>query len=211
MRELKSRPPEVNTWNDAWFEAHSLFVYESFLYIIAALMRSNAFQTLHEVFTSHYLLPETESHGDNRFACFACFYGYSDSLQPILAPEGQRLYSPAAELLKRQADRSDIPFDDVIQADLLVLMLAFITPNATWYPQTLHYAPYHKEFPFFLRATQHKNFKKLAIITGIDDADVLRDKVKEGHERLKVDSWHNFHRTRTFWPSMNMDKLDTLK
>ena len=211
MRELKSRPPEVNSWNDAWFEAHSLFVYESFLYIIAALMKSNAFHTLHEVFTSHYLLPETERHGDNRFACFDCFYGDSESLQAVLAAEGKRLCSPAAELLKRQADRGDIPFNDVIQAELLVLMIAFITPRATWYPQTLHYAPYHKDFPFFIRATQHKNFKKLAIITGIDDADTLRATVKEGHERLRTDSWHNFRRNRSFWPSMNMDKLDTLK
>jgi len=211
MRELKSRPPEVNSWNDAWFEAHSLFVYESFLYIIAALMKSNAFHTLHEVFTSHYLLPETERHGDDRFACFDCFYGDSESLQAVLAAEGKRLYSPAAELLKRQADRSDIPFNDVIQAELLVLMIAFITPNATWYPQTLHYAPYHQGFPFFIRATQHKNFKKLAIITGIDDANTLRAAVKDGHERLGINSWHNFHRNRSFWPSMNMDKLDTLK
>ena len=40
LRELKSRPPEVNTWNDAWFEAHSVFVYETFLYTIASLLKT---------------------------------------------------------------------------------------------------------------------------------------------------------------------------
>ena len=34
LRELKSRPEEINAWNDAWFEAQSVFVYETFLYII---------------------------------------------------------------------------------------------------------------------------------------------------------------------------------
>jgi hypothetical protein len=42
LLELKSRPPELNSWNNAWFEAHSVFVYETFLYIIAALMKTGA-------------------------------------------------------------------------------------------------------------------------------------------------------------------------
>ncbi len=45
----------------------------------------------------------------------------------------------------------------------------------------------------------------------IADADELREKVKEGHEKLNVKSWHNFHFNRNFWDPMNMDKLDTLK
>ena len=62
--------------------------------------------------------------------------------------------------MKRQAQRADIPFVNVIQADLLVLLMAVITPDIRWYPQTLHYARYAQEFPFFVCAIQHKNFKK---------------------------------------------------
>ena len=104
LRELKSRPPEINSWNDAWFEAHLIFVYEIFLY-----------------------------------------------------------------------------------------------------------SPYSSGFPFFIRAEQHKNFLKLAIITGIDNADILREKVKEGHNRLNVSQWHDFHFHDSFWSSMNMENLDSLK
>jgi hypothetical protein len=211
LRELKSRPPEVNSWNDAWFEAHSLFVYETFLYIIAALLKAGDYNALHEVFTSNYLLPQTERYGDERFENFDCFHGYSETLQAVLAPKGQRLISSAAELLKRQADREDLPFGDIIQAELLVLLMTFITPNTRWYPQTLHYAQHSKDYPFFLRATQHKGFVKLSRVTGIPTADDLRTKVKVGIERLKVSEWHNFHFNRNFWLSMNMDKLDTLK
>jgi hypothetical protein len=210
-RELKSRPPEMNSWNPAWFEAHSLFVYETFLYIVAALMKAGAFTVLHDILTSQYLAPQTERDGEARFENFGCFYARSDTLQAVLAPEGKRLYSPAAELVRRQADREDLPFRSVIEAELLVLMMAFITPTARWYPRTLHYAQFNREFPFFLRATQHKNFKKLALITGIDDADKLRSAVKAGHERLEANTWHNLHSHRDFWASMNMDNLDTLK
>lgn len=209
LLELKSRPPEVNSWNDAWFEAHRVFVYETFLYIVAALLRTDSFDSLRLVLTSHYLLPETAS-GTNRFDKFDAFYGHSDTLQ-ILAPKGQRLNAPAAELIKRQADREDVPFAAVIQAELLVLMMAFITDGSRWYPQTLHYSSRAGAFPFFVKAARHRDFQKLAKITGIGTGDELRLAVKAGHEKIGVNRWHKFWASdRTFWGSMNMDGLDTL-
>lgn len=211
LLELKSRPPQVNSWSDVWFEAHRVFVYETFLYIIAALLKTGSFSILHLVLNSHYLLPESEAHGPNRFDTFDAFYGHSETLQ-VLAPEGRKLHSPAAELIKRQADRTDLPFVAVMEAELLVLMMAFITDGSRWYPQTLHYSSRGGAFPFFVRAAQGRNFQKLAQITGISSANELREAVKAGHERLRVNEWHNFWITdRSFWKSMNMDALDTLK
>jgi len=211
LRELTSRPSEVRSWNDVWFEAHRIFAFETFLYIIAALLKVGAHQTLHEIYTSNYLIPATDRQGQDSFQKFDCFWAYSETLQPVLAPEGRKLNSPAAELLKRQADREDLPFSEIMQAELLTLLLSFITPDVRWYPQTLHYASYGDGFPFFMRAAQHKNFAKISKITGIESADELREKVKEGHERAGTDRWHTFHFERDFWSSMNMENLDTLK
>lgn len=211
LKELKSRPEEVTSWNDAWFEAHKLFVYETFLYVIAALLKTGSFSDLNNVFTSHYILPQTERYGDKRFRRFDDFYAYSDILNSVLAPEGKKLYAPAAELIKRQANREDLPFSDVLQADLLALLYSFISPDTRWYPQTLYYSSFSKEFPFFIRASQHKHYKKLATITGFTDANKLREEVKKGHERLNTQNWSNFHFNSSFWDSMNMDNLDTIK
>jgi hypothetical protein len=211
LRELKSKPAEINSWNNSWFEAHSIFVYETFLYIIAALLKSGSYSVLHEIFTSHYLVPPSDNNGQSDFEKFDCFHGYSETLQTVLAPEGRKLHSPAGELLKRQADREGLPFGDVMQAELLILLMSFITPDTRWYPQTLHYASHGNSYPFFVRAAQHKYFKKLSIITGITTADELREKVKEGQERVRADRWYNFHFGRSFWSSMNMDELDKLK
>jgi hypothetical protein len=211
LRELKSRPPEVNSWNDMWFEARSVFVYETFLYIIASLLKRGAYSVLHEIFTSHYLRPKTERYSQDRFDNFGVFHGSSQALQSVLAPNGQRLYSPEAELIKRQADREDFPFSAVTEAELLVLLMAFISVEARWYPGTILYRS-QEEFPFFVRATQHKHFLKLAAITGITNADDLRNAVVAGHERLNVKTWYNFPSYgNSFWDRMNMDKLDTLK
>ncbi len=210
LLELKARPVEVKQWNKNWFEAHRLFVFETFLYIIATLLKNRAFKDLNNVFTSHYIMPLTERGGDRKFVTFYDFYAYSEILNPILAPEGPGLLSPEAELLKRQANREDIPFSDLIQADLLTLLMASIEPGTRWYPQLMYYSDYGAEFPFFIRASQHKHFANLAIITGIADVDILREKVKEGFERLNVRNWHRFF-TKNFWKSMNMDNLDTIK
>lgn len=211
LLELKSRPPELNSWNDSWFDAHEFFAYETFLYIIAALLKTNALLVLHTVFNSHYLLPETERYREDLFVRFDRFYGTADSLQLVLAPEGKRLFSPAAELTKRQADRTDIPFKSILEAELLILLMALITPDTRWYPQTLYYTRETRQFPLFLRASQHKHFIKLAIITGIDNADVLRESAKNGYSRLGIDQWHNFHFIDSFWRVLNMDKLDTIR
>ncbi len=207
LLELKSRPPQVNPWQEVWFEAHRVFVYETFLYIVAALLKADAFDILHLLFTSHYLLPESEAHGTNRFVNFDAFYGYSQTLQ-VLAPEGRKLLAPAAELIKQQADRIDIPFTDIIQAELLVLMMALITDGTRWYPQTLLYASYDDAMPFFLKATQHRHFVKLAQITGVSAADELRKAVRAGYQRMNVmgELWL----TESFWERMNMNALDTL-
>ncbi len=207
LLELKSKPENLNSWQDSWFDAHSVFVYETFLYVIAALIKASSFETLHLVFHSHYVLPRN---GSNKFEPFDAFYGYSDFLQ-ILAPEGKKLNAPAAELVKRQADRSDISFKDLMQAELLALMMSFIVKDARWYPQTLHYAAYEDAFPLFLKATRKRDFQKLAKITGISSADELRSQVKKGQEMLGSHSFHNFWRSGTsFSMLMNMDGLDTL-
>ena len=214
LLELRARPKEVTQWNDTWFEAHRLFVYETFLYIVAALLKTGAFSAIHEIFTSSYLKPETEVHGNgDDFTTFDSFETFSRTLNPLLAPAGQRLLSPAAALLQRQATRQDLPFESIIEADLLILLAATLNERARWFPQTLFYASYGRTFPFFLRATQQKHFKKLSIITGIQTADELRSKTKEGLTRMKIETWTDYqmHGNVSYWNAMNMDKLDTIK
>lgn len=211
LRESKTRPEEVTSWNDEWFGAHALFVYETFLYIVAALLKTGRDDVLHEVFTTDYLLPEREWNGGQRFDTFDSFYGYSGTIGPAINPEGQKYHSPAAELIKRQADRPDVPFNALIEAELLVFLMALLTPNERWYPGTLHYAGYSRGFPLFIRAAQHKGFKRLAKITGIDDAEKLRAMVKDGQQRMQIGKWNEFRFSGNLSTTMNLDQLDTLK
>jgi len=211
LRELKSKPENVSSWSDSWYEAHSLFVYETFLYIISTLLKTNSFEVLNEVLTTNYLLPYSDRRSSNQFGTIRVFYhGNSDLLKSVLTQHGRIPTNATGELINRNADRSDIIFKDLMEADLLILLTAFINPEIRWYPHTIIYASYGEEFTFFIRATQRKNFRNLATITGIDDANLLREKVSEGYKRLRVDTWNDFFDTATFWELLNMKNLDTL-
>ncbi|WP_394229327.1 SEFIR domain-containing protein [Shewanella colwelliana] len=207
LRELKTKPNDLNVWNNNWGDALAVFVYETFLYIVAALLKARCFQTLHEIFTSSYVAPIERVQRGVELETFSDLYGNADSLQDVLRP-GEKLYSPSAELIKIQADRSDISFKDLIQAETLTFMMAILQEDY-WYPGTLHYAEHYEKLPFFLRAAQHKNFIKLATITGIADASELSNKLKEQLGKMQFNS-RSFYRSN-FELLMNLDNLDTVK
>jgi len=206
---LKDRPAELGSWNNSWFEAHALFVYETFLYIIAALLKTQSYSTLHEVFTSQYLLPEPVG-GQETFFRYESFHATSRLLEEVLAP-GKRLKSAAAELIRKHADRLDLPFKAVMESDLLAFLMALIRPDGWWFPQTLYYALYNYQFPFFLRAAQHKHFKNLVKITGITSAEELKKTALDGYKRLDVIHWYDFNPGRSLWELLNMEKLDSIQ
>lgn len=212
LRELKFRPAELNTWQEGWFEAHSVFVYETFLYLVAALIKVGAFKALHEVLTTRYLKPGAQHYSRYDFETFECFSGSSGSLQEVLAPAGKRLYSASAELIKQQADRSDLSFEDLKQADIVAFLMAVITSEGAWYPQLQFYAGAYTEYPFFIRAAQRRVFRHLVVLTGLDTGDALREAVEVGMKRLRVGGWHDFMNPIYSFPkALNLENLDTLE
>jgi hypothetical protein len=208
---LKYRPQELTSWSEGWFDAHVIFAYELFLYVIAALVHLSHFSITHSLLSTHYLLPESERNRGRDFAGFDEFYGHSQTL----AYRNKRLQLKrmdlVGDLLKERSTRVDIPFREVMQAELLVFLAAAIS-DSRWYPRTLIYAGSGTRFPLFVRATQHKHFEKLKTILSVSSADELRERFKRGCERLKVAQWFNFGiQDVTFWTAANMDALDTIK
>lgn len=208
--ELKSRPEEVTSWNDQWFDAHALFSYELFLYIIALLIKTKMFMLIHEILTSSYMRPKTDRNGESKFCSAFRLHATSEALQSVLAPEGRRLYSPAAELVKRNSNRSDISFENLKEADLTILLMATLSDNERWCPQLQFYSGYDSMYPLFLRATQKRYFKNIKEITGIDDAIMLKTKTLQGIERLKINQWDMFNFSSLI-AMLNIEKMDSIK
>lgn len=208
LTELKNKPDTISIWNVKWADAISFFIYETFLYIVSSLLKTRNYSVLHNIYASSYLVSVEGSHRSGELVAFNYFYSVADSLQSVLRPD-ENLYSPSGELIKIQADRSDISFKDLIQAETLTFMVALLQ-NTYWYPGTLHYAGYNEKLPFFLRAAQHKNFKNLALIIGITDVIELRTELKSAINNNR-DYNRAFFRGPDFEGLMNLENLDTVK
>ena len=211
LLDLSSRPEGLNSFQDNWFHAHKSFAYETLLYIIASLIKNKSFQTTNELITSHYKLPDTSSYSNLQFCGIEEFYYHSDYLQDKLSPPGQRLNSAMAELFKKNANRTDIPFDDIMQSDLIIQMFSLMNPTRHWFPQTLYYAPYSYRFLFFTRAATHKGFKNLLTLTGMSDKDELKNCILEGISKQGTRGWNSGLRGSSYEGLLNIDKWDTLK
>ncbi len=213
LGDLSSRPAELNEWNDTWFEACKLFAFETFVYVIAALLKVRAFGDLNNLFTSHFLMPTSGWDINKRFVRFSGFWTVSRQLSKTLSSGETRYISPAAEVVKRQANRDDVPFSDLIQADLLAMLASFVMPcTETWFPQLILYSRYGEAFPFFVRASQHKHYANLATITGLTDANVLRERVREGLQRINEGGWYSFTSGHIpdFWHALNAEHLNSI-
>jgi len=210
---LKFRPREATSWNKMWFDAHRIFAYEMLLYVIGVLIKNNKFANLRTVLTSHYLLPESEALRGCDFGSYGHFWPYSDALNQRNQRLKLNLITPIGDLVKERATRRDIPFRDVMQAELVVLLVSLLSDSKPWYPHTLVYSGRGStRFPLFVRAAQHKHFVKLKTVTGISSGDELREKFKEGYEKHGIRQWTNmmFWADVSFWDSMNMNALDTI-
>jgi hypothetical protein len=208
---MKYRPPEVQgIFDEAWFDAHGIFVYEMFLYLIAILIKAEKDNNIRIVLTTPYILPESEVVRRD-FVQYDEFYAYSKALNQY---RNKRLkankLSLLAEVIKERATRRDIQFGDIMQADLILFLVGLLSDNV-WYPQTLVYAEWGQRFPLFIRAAHRKYFGRLRTITGVKSGDELRQEFKEKYEKCKVSQWTLVINARLrFWELMNMDALDTI-
>ena len=208
LLEMKSKPNSLTSWNEKWFEAHSVFVYEVFLYVVAALIQLGRYELLRELYSSHYLPPQSPGYSNLDFDDFSCFHGSSELLQDVLRP-GENLCSPSAELFKSQADRADLKFHDIVQAEAVTFLVAMLS-EVYWYPGTLHYISHHERLPVFVRAAQHKHFEKLAKVTGVESAIELKDRFMNALSQFGFTNSRQFFRL-DFKSLLNLDGLDRLK
>ena len=214
LLEMKARPAELNQWSASWFDAHAVFVHETFLYLVAALLQCGRYETLRRIFDGHYLSPITERYGEDEFVRVDAFHaGHSDALSEILSPaSGRRYLSPFAELVKRQASRTDITFRDIQESDLLVFMAVLVQQLEWWYPSTLHYVQQGRGPALFVRAARNADFAALSRMFGGRDAASLRQAVQAGWEKLSARYTQPFGRRMPQSPLslLNVDRWDTL-
>lgn len=182
--ELKEASANLNVWEPSWSEAHVIFLYETFIYIVATLIKTRRYELLHEIFVNDYLLPEGNRMSNDSFTKFTSFFGSTEFLGTVISPLGKTFLSPMAEMVHRQADRTDINFKSLIEAETLIYLMSLIVSGAGWwYPGTVNYANHNVVSDFFLKAEHRKGFENLSVVTGVNDSTDLGNKVLNAVER----------------------------
>ena len=202
---LMDKPPKgANRRDERLGDPFKIFHYELFLYIVASLAKRKADNVLFEIFTARY--PDPVRDYANRFDRF---YASSPTLGTELRnSQGQTYISASAEIVFRQATRKDLRFVDLVEAEAIILMMVFVTPEARWYPGTLHYFEYHSGLPFFKSASTKTGYKRIERITGESNPDQLRARIFAGQERIGASHWHNFWSDQING-ALNTEKLGT--
>jgi len=207
---LPTLPAELTSYNLNWFDAQSIFVYDIFLNCIACMLKKNKFKLINEIFSSHYLMTESELSNTKKFVSFDSFFTGSEVIKHALDKD-KNFYSPTIEFIKRNTDRSDIKFKDIIEADILCLAYTCCHDGIFWYAATTPYIGYNGIPDIFLRATQHKGFLKLKEALGVPNADVFKSRIQEKQLTHRKQNYGFGRGAGDYQLIMNLDNIDTLK
>ncbi|MCX6937574.1 MAG: hypothetical protein NTU80_06700 [Verrucomicrobia bacterium] len=141
---------------------------------------------------------------------FTEFYSYCEHINTALLAEvgntsGGKYHSQSAELLKRCADRSDITFDAIKEADVLAQIASQLRDNR-WYPQTHYYWGWGRTTPFFSAQSKTSISPSWARFLDSKSGDELRAAL-EG-KKANIDRFNSNVSVEEF---IGLSKLDTLK
>ena len=179
---------------------------ELFLYAVAALLKDERFEGIHELTEQEYFRPYISGSGMIPFFFFA---------QPIrsFARRNRQvnLHGLMAEFFNKRAIFSELGLEDLMQADFVLFLIGDLHPalGYRWWPPTLMYAGDHPPFKIFARAQSKRYFNQLKVALGIEDKNAL-EKVNQDYQRGKLDIPWRYESFIDISTLMNLDKLATL-
>ncbi|MEO8072468.1 MAG: SEFIR domain-containing protein [Acidobacteriota bacterium] len=156
--------------NHQWAADHyKFFGYELFLYAVATLVKFKRFEQLNELTESKYYFSGSPfSRNQNTLLSFTKFNTYSEALRDYNQRQSRQAYSIEASFIHKRATRSDIRFENLMEADFLLFLIYKIDDKEntygfwnSWYPVTQAFAEYRNNpFEIFLRSQSRKFFNK---------------------------------------------------
>ena len=161
----------------SWSRDHfRLVVPELFLYAIAVLLQRRRYDA------TTYLLGEgfatRGDHGRSGLVSYTSLQRGSDALKRYYQDKNERPISPEGSWLHGRSDVPDVPFEDVMQADLvLALRAGGLGDYDYWWPSSLIYKGHRPGvFDVFARAASQAHFEDLRPVLGVSTADELRQR-----------------------------------
>ena len=170
-------PVPVNNRISSWSRDHfRLVVPELFLYVVGALLRRKRYPAAAYLVSEGFTLPE--DHRGDGLVPFPYLQRGSEALERSYQDANQRPLSPQGAWLQSRADHTGVPFDAVMQADLvLALRAGGLDGYNHWWPSSLIYKGRRPGvFEVFARSASTDHFESLMPVLGVGSVSELQDR-----------------------------------
>jgi len=204
-------------WNEVNADNFNFVLNELFLYVSAALLKYRRFERVDELLERGFYFPEgSPDVPGGGLVPFTFFNNYVRSLEYWNQQQDTQWFSPRGHLLEERATRTDLRFDDLMQAELVLFLRDAVRPEdedyryEKWHPSTLLYAwRRNKPFELFARAQSGAFFDQLKVALRIDDKSELSQLVEDYRtEKRRLPSW-NGRSFSNLAELINLKKIDT--
>ena len=206
---FQNRPSKTGSFFEYSEDNYKLLIYEMFLYTIAAFISARRFTDARFLFDYSYVAPETRNGEKLQSYSFSQFNEHASSLEGMCADRGDtRRLSVMADLIHDRADRTDIRFSELLQADVICCLAASRNERfCGWYPRTLVYSGRLGVIELFARATTATGFAPLKELVGFDAPQELLQYI-QSNEMTEI--WHDRDMFRSVYIEelFNLDNLN---
>lgn len=208
------RPENISTYTRIDFDNYRFFSYELTLYFIAILINLKKYDEAAYFINSQYFY-----HADTGQLVhngIEVLNHYATSLEEIRNKRLElRRVSVTADLIKSRANRKDIAFKDIVQADLILFYLTELHGGQfSWFPRTSAFNAFGSGIELFDRLVSVQHFEKIHKLFDVKNIDELKGMVmkyvEENKERRsRARSWD--YEIRPLESVINPENIGTVK
>jgi len=165
---FQERPERIGGSFECSEDNFKFLLYEFFLYTLASFISAKRFGDARKLFEHRYVAKENLRDDCLATFDFPCFNAQPTSLEGNCAQRGNsRRISVMGDLMHDRADRNDIRFSDLFQADIVCCLAgSYQREYCFWYPRSLVHGGRVGMVELFARATTQTGFRPLGTLIG---------------------------------------------
>ena len=208
-------PPAVSVWNDNWADNYGFMNHELFLYVVALMLKHERYRGVDMLLDASYFVSDATRPRGGGLTSARTFL---EEVRSLDIDRKARLKlnrtSVTADLIKERAIHPQVPFEQIMLADLVIQLRCFLDPEmrSAWYPKTLVYARDGHVLEFFARGESARGFAKIKTLLKVADKADLKKRLMEGMGRHGVRDWHWFWSpVEMFMTLTGLERLDSCK
>ena len=156
----------------AFQDAMAVMGYELALYAVACLIEVDAPAAIRKLFEHPF--PKRDSYRETLHTTLSEFRHYSKFMDDWNNRQKKKWISPIAQRFMERCTHQRLTRDRLVEAEAL-LFLVNVLNQLRWYPNTAVYASRGTRFPWFLKAKTGKTPDRLAIVTGRNNWQSVRE------------------------------------